>query len=360
MQRQGDERLRIVQAIFTRNFWGSERAAVELANHLSQRHDVTLMVRDDCDRNAQMSIVDRAADTVRIVRIPSNFKSLHILRHVLHLRPHIFHSHLGRAARLSGLILPWVPKVATLHVWTVKHYKRQDALICISDWQHGALPPSMRRRARVIRNWVVPHKRLSDEQKVRLYEECGLSRDDYVVGFVGRLSKGKGTDVALDGFRKANLANAKFVLFGTGDLESWVRGIRDPRIKLVGYRPNVKDYYQIMNVVLVPSPYEYFGLTLVEAMAAGCHVIACRSAGPKDILESQDNGFLIEPGDVQGLSNALWEAHDRRHQPHFYDMAPFSIDDRVADIEQLYVDLLSKKAKKPKTSLLEHWRRYRA
>ncbi len=343
MQRQGDERLRIVQAIFTRNFWGSERAAVELANHLSQRHDVTLMVRDDCDRTPQMSIVDRAADTVRIVRIPSNFKSLHILRHVLRLRPHIFHSHLGRAARLSGLILPWVPKVATLHVWTPKHYRRQDALICISDWQHKALPQSMRRRARVIPNWVVPHERLSAEATAGLREECGLSRDDFVVGIVGRLSKRKGTHFGIDGFRTADLPNASLLLFGLGDLQGYVGDNQDSRIVHMGYKPNVKDYYQIMDAVLVPSPHECFGLTVIEAMDAGCHLIVCDSPGPRDILKTQDYGILVESGDLHGLSDALRRVYALRQQRPSYDMVPFDLDDRVADIERLYADLLVEK-----------------
>ena len=340
MQQDPSRPLKIVHAIFTRNFWGSERAAVELANHQSRRHDVTLMVRADCDRRQSMSILDRACEAVRIVRIPGWLKSVHMVRHVLRLRPDIVHAHLGRAARLSGLVLPWVPRVATLHVWKPKHYDRQDALICISDWQLAALPAPMRARARLVRNFIVPHGRIGEQRKAALRREAGVGPSDFVVGFAGRLSRPKGFDLALAAFRAADLPDAKFVVVGEGELRPLIAEAGDRRIVPLGYRTDVKDLYQIMDVLVMSSPREDFGLVLVEAMDAGCQVIASRSRGPKDILEGQTSGFLFEPGDADDLVRALRAARARRDDRPVYDLSPFDIDERAADIERLYLDLL--------------------
>ncbi len=49
-----------------------------------------------------------------------------------------------------------------------------------------------------------------------------------------------------------------------------------------------------------PSRTETLGLVLLEAMAAGCPVVAARSGGIPDIVEDGVNGFLFDPADRNG------------------------------------------------------------
>ena len=68
--------------------------------------------------------------------------------------------------------------------------------------------------------------------------------------------------------------------------------------------------YQACNVVVLPASWmtddvEGFGIVLVEAAAAGKPVVATRVGGIPDAVEDGKTGFLIEPGDYEGLSDAV-------------------------------------------------------
>lgn len=76
---------------------------------------------------------------------------------------------------------------------------------------------------------------------------------------------------------------------------------------LAGWRPH-EQLPQALNaadVLVLPSVAEAFGLSLVEAMACGLPVIACRAHGPATIVRDGESGWLVPPDDEQGLAGAL-------------------------------------------------------
>jgi glycosyltransferase involved in cell wall biosynthesis len=66
--------------------------------------------------------------------------------------------------------------------------------------------------------------------------------------------------------------------------------------------------YASADLFMFPSQTETLGLVLLEAMAAGCPVVACRAGGVPDAVEDGVTGFLFEPSDVNGLVNAVARA----------------------------------------------------
>lgn len=67
------------------------------------------------------------------------------------------------------------------------------------------------------------------------------------------------------------------------------------------------------DVLLMPSRYEGFGLTLVEAMAAGCVPVASRIRGVTDfVVDDGRTGLLFAVGDVKGAAKAIERLHDDR------------------------------------------------
>lgn len=331
-------RLRIAHAIFTRNFWGTERHVAELISKQAERHDVTLFVRADCDRDGR-SILDHISDRVTVIRIPWQMKRVAFSLYLRRLRPDFLHLHLSKAAKLSRMAPKSLVKVLTLHDMELQNYAGMDAYVCISDWQMDALPPDMRDRAQVICNWVVPHRRLAEAETQALRDECGVSTDDYVVGFAGRLIGIKGVELAVSAFRAANLPGAALVVFGEGEMAAWIESLGDPRIRLMGYRKNIKDYYQIMDVFLATATAEPFGLTMLEAMDAGCDIVATGNAGQKDILRTLNAGFIAEPGCAESVAEGLSSAFAAGRRDRHYDLSPFSQEARIADYEGLYLAL---------------------
>lgn len=65
------------------------------------------------------------------------------------------------------------------------------------------------------------------------------------------------------------------------------------------------DLFTAMDVVVVPSQFEGFGLSAAEAMAAGRPVVGTRVGGLAEIIEDGVTGYLIAPGDETALADAL-------------------------------------------------------
>ena len=62
---------------------------------------------------------------------------------------------------------------------------------------------------------------------------------------------------------------------------------------------------QDAQVFCLPTLHEAFGLSLVEAMASGLPCISTLTTGPREIIEDGESGYLVEPGDVQALTDRL-------------------------------------------------------
>ena len=61
---------------------------------------------------------------------------------------------------------------------------------------------------------------------------------------------------------------------------------------LTGFRSDVSQILKALDVLVVPSEIESFGMVVIEAMAAGVPVVCCAKGGPEDIIQDQFNGFL--------------------------------------------------------------------
>jgi glycogen synthase len=79
------------------------------------------------------------------------------------------------------------------------------------------------------------------------------------------------------------------------------------RIALSGYAAyeDVPNLYRAHDVFVSPTYAEGFSNTILEAMASGLAVLSCRAVGVTDCLRDEENGLLVEAGDVPGLARAL-------------------------------------------------------
>lgn len=67
----------------------------------------------------------------------------------------------------------------------------------------------------------------------------------------------------------------------------------------------VPEYYTAADVFVAPSPYEPFGLVIVEAMACGAPVIATNQGGPPEIITEGEDGFLVHPSETALLAERI-------------------------------------------------------
>jgi glycosyltransferase involved in cell wall biosynthesis len=65
------------------------------------------------------------------------------------------------------------------------------------------------------------------------------------------------------------------------------------------------EHYRRAHVFACPSPYEPFGLVVIEAMGCGTPVVATKFGGPADIITPGRDGRLVDPADTEGFAQAL-------------------------------------------------------
>jgi glycosyltransferase involved in cell wall biosynthesis len=128
------------------------------------------------------------------------------------------------------------------------------------------------------------------------------------IGFLGRLSPEKGTHELLDVARRLNevAPTAKFAIAGDGpDREWFLRESRTLRasgfMSWHGVSDDATSFLRQVDVLLMPSHNEGMPYVLLEAMAAGCAVVAFDVGGIAEVISDPSLGVLVRPGDVDGL-----------------------------------------------------------
>ncbi|RKH30517.1 glycosyltransferase family 1 protein [Corallococcus sicarius] len=75
--------------------------------------------------------------------------------------------------------------------------------------------------------------------------------------------------------------------------------------EFLGLRSDVQDLLGASDIYIQPTLAEAFGLTVAEAMACGCAVVASRVGGISELIQHGRTGLLVEPGDEAGFAAAL-------------------------------------------------------
>jgi glycosyltransferase involved in cell wall biosynthesis len=135
-----------------------------------------------------------------------------------------------------------------------------------------------------------------------------------VVGIVGRLREEKGQDVLIRAMSdvKRTFHDASLLVIGDGpDREKLALRARelgvDDHIRWIGQQmpESVFMYYAVMDVAVVPSRFEGFGLAAAEAMAAGLPVVASDVDGLREVVENGATGYLAAPDDSDMLAEKI-------------------------------------------------------
>jgi UDP-glucose:(heptosyl)LPS alpha-1,3-glucosyltransferase len=145
-----------------------------------------------------------------------------------------------------------------------------------------------------------------------LRRQLGLGDADLLVLFVGHDFRRKGLLTAVRAINRLASAEVRVrlaVVGGNAANASWLKervAVDPARILLVGSMNDVRPYYAAADVCVLPSFYDPFGLSVLEAAASGLPSITTHLAGVAELLTEGVDGFLLpDPADDETLADYL-------------------------------------------------------
>ena len=134
-----------------------------------------------------------------------------------------------------------------------------------------------------------------------------------VVGSLGRLTEQKGYDVLVRSL--AQLPEVHAVIVGDGEERAPLEGLARElgvaeRLHILGWQDDPRSYLTSLDVFVLPSRFEGFPLSIVEAMQAGLPVVAADVGSIAEALDDERAGTLVPPDEPEALARALRELLD--------------------------------------------------
>jgi glycosyltransferase involved in cell wall biosynthesis len=209
----------------------------------------------------------------------------------------------------------------------------------------------------VIRLGIELDQRVGDGAVTRAEarRQLGVSGDTFLVGWVGRMTAVKRTDLVVRTLERLvqDGVDARLLLVGDGPdrdgLERYAHELGVARRCLfLGYQEDVARWYDAIDVLLLPSVNEGTPVSVIEALAAERPAVATRVGGIPDVIRDGVDGFLVDSDDPGELAARLAELAKDPPQRAAMGAAGrvrvlerYSVDRLIDDIDRLYRELLA-------------------
>jgi glycosyltransferase involved in cell wall biosynthesis len=231
----------------------------------------------------------------------------------------IIHSH-HRYFDLIAFLISQVLKIKTItsvqsKVYGKKYFSyKSDILIACSNLVKAHLINDFKikeRRIKVIYNSVDPKEVLLNKTKPELLNSLGIPADKFIIGYFGRLDfKDKGIDILLEAFLNLSKVDKDLFLLiiGNGTDEINVRSFitqNKLNTKVLNSNNDIFNYYQLLDVFVLPSRVDPFPLVMLEAGLMKKPFIGSTVDGIAELIEHDKDGLLIESENVEELTKCI-------------------------------------------------------
>jgi len=385
-----DEPISVLRVIARLNMGGPALHVTYLSEGLADRgYDTTLVVGELARGEGSMAFVaeSRGIKTVRLSSLSREIAPLRDLVALLRLtrfireqRPRIVHTHTAKAGaigRVAAVLAGGEPKpivIHTFHGHVLRGYfgpirtfgfLTLERLLARVSTKLVAVSPEVRdelvslgvapsEKFAVVRLGVELAERVRDSDRAETRRQLGLPPERFVIGWVGRMTAVKRVDDAIEAFRILldRGVDATLCLVGDGpDRDQLERRAKELGVirhcLFLGYQEEMGGWFAAFDAFALPSANEGTPVSVIEALAAGCPVVATRVGGVPDVVDDGRTGFLVDSGDTTALANRLEQlAADPDLRERFSRAGKESVASRYAvgrlvdDVDRLYRELL--------------------
>jgi len=296
------------------------------------------------------------------------------------IKPDVVHTHMAKAG-FVGRVAAWLAGVPVIvhtfhgvafsdqHDWILKRLfillerlaaSMSDTIITLTQSLRHELAEtySVARQARMtilplgldLEGFAHATRKNGDFRK-----KWNIPNDAPLVGIVGRLAPIKNHDLFLRAVAqvKAQVPNAHFVIVGDGetraDVEAQVKALNlSDSVTFTGWQRDLIPLYSDLDILVNSSTSEGTPTPIIEALAAGCPVVATAVGGVPDMLDHGQLGMLALPGNPDSLADTILLA--LRNPPdgaraREIILNRYSIDRLIRDLDSLYHGLLARKGR---------------
>ena len=384
--------IRVLRVIARLNMGGPALHVAYLSAGLAERgYETTLVAGSLARGEGSMAYVaeSRGVDVVHLDALSREISPVRdalsifrLARLIREQRPQILHTHTAKAGavgRLAALLAGDArPKIVvhTFHGHVLRGYfglvktfafRQLERLLARVTTRLVAVSPQVRddlvelgvapaERFTVVRLGIELDERLGgsatrDETRALL----GIAPERFVVGWVGRMTGVKRTDDVLSAVQqlRGRGVDAALLMVGDGPDRDHVEE-RASQLEIVrhcfflGYQEDVAGWYQAFDTMILPSANEGTPVVVIEALAAGCPVVATSVGGVPDVVHEGVDGFLVPAGDTEAMADRLERlARDpelrRTMGKAGSDTVPsrYAVERLVDDVDRLYRSLLN-------------------
>jgi glycosyltransferase involved in cell wall biosynthesis len=363
--------LKLILCVVGLGMGGTETHVLELASRINRaRFDLTV-----CSFKSGGCVADELrARGIRVVSLGGTGKMdarvmLRLWRFIKHEQPDVIQAFLfwaNVAARLVGHLAKTIRVVSSYHDEVVPEgllnraidrltMKWTKYIVCCSEAVRRSVGQRIggQKEQFVVIPFGVETNRFGNVGIMMSGATLGLQDGLPVIGTVCRLVEPKkGLRFLLEAVarleREVGKPVCQLLIVGEGPAEKSLRALSEQlgiasHVVFSGMRREIPQLLSMMDIFVLPSLYEGFGIAILEAMAAGKPVVASTVGGIQEFVVSGESGLLVPPGDSVALAGAIRQllaqpeqakAMGRRGQEHV--RKHYSIESVVRQHEQLY------------------------
>lgn len=232
-----------------------------------------------------------------------------------------------------------------------------DCFICVSETDFKTAEKIKiidRNKTTVIRNGIDLTKFSGNKKNKELCDRLGIDKDELVIGNISRFDYQKNQRFIILNSRGFLLKypNAKILLAGGGKYFDECRkfaeetGLGD-RFVFTGEITDPENYYSLIDIFVFPSLWEGLSISLIEAMASSCCILASDIDANKELINNNINGMIFNVHDKDDFTTKLFELsenkilRDKLSGKAFEDSGKYSDKEMSAKTENEYLKLLN-------------------
>jgi glycosyltransferase EpsD len=189
------------------------------------------------------------------------------------------------------------------------------------------------------------------ELKGKVRAKYGYNPNDFVLFYAAELSHRKNHELLIKVANKlkGEIPNLKLILAGEGELfedclEKSKKLQLDNIIDFLGYRTDIKELILTADMAVSSSRQEGLPVNIMEAMAVGLPVVVTNSRGNRDLVENNENGYVVEIDEVDEFADSillLYNSGNKRKemgQSSLKLIKNYSLEKVMDKMSKIYVD----------------------